>query len=47
MGKRLEAMRTDHLRPSNPTPFKVSVSAPFYEFFREMWQDTAPIKELR
>ncbi|EER18825.1 nicotinate phosphoribosyltransferase, putative [Perkinsus marinus ATCC 50983] len=38
--------RKDHLRPINPTPYKVSTSAEFFDFFRRFWQETAPVKEF-
>jgi nicotinate phosphoribosyltransferase len=42
----LKSFRKDHLRPINPTPYKVSASREFYDFFQALWQATAAIKEL-
>eukprot|EP00397_Hematodinium_sp_SG-2012_P018366 GEMP01018811.1.p1 GENE.GEMP01018811.1~~GEMP01018811.1.p1 ORF type:complete len:595 (+),score=112.99 GEMP01018811.1:101-1885(+) len=44
--KRVNELRADHLRPINPTPYKVSVSNDFFEFFRNMWHESAPVREL-
>ncbi|EER09290.1 nicotinate phosphoribosyltransferase, putative [Perkinsus marinus ATCC 50983] len=41
-----KTFRKDHLRPINPTPYKVSTSAEFFDFFRRFWQETAPVKEF-
>lgn len=43
---RLNSLRVDHLRSINPTPFKVSASNEYYEFFKETWQKTAPVPDL-
>lgn len=43
----LEAMRPDHLRGLNPTPYKVSVTAKLYEFIHYLWLSEAPVGELR
>jgi nicotinate phosphoribosyltransferase len=45
--KQLGDMREDHLRPINPTPFKVSVSSSMYEQMHNIWLREAPIAELR
>ncbi|KAH7434963.1 hypothetical protein KP509_06G042600 [Ceratopteris richardii] len=42
----LMAMRPDHLRALNPTPYKVSVSRNLYDFIHCLWLDEAPIGEL-
>lgn len=39
-------MREDHLRPLNPTPFKVSVSSSMYDSIHSIWMQEAPIAEL-
>eukprot|EP00920_Eleutheroschizon_duboscqi_P029491 GHVT01071617.1.p1 GENE.GHVT01071617.1~~GHVT01071617.1.p1 ORF type:complete len:393 (+),score=18.54 GHVT01071617.1:2083-3261(+) len=39
----LKTFRPDHLRPVNPTPFKVASSREFYEFFHNFWQNVAPV----
>jgi len=42
----LSTIRNDHLRPLNPTPYKVSVSDNLYNFMHQLWLDSAPIGEL-
>jgi len=42
----LKHMRKDHLRPLNPTPYKVSVSKELYDFTHSLWMTEAPIREL-
>jgi len=44
--KSLSCMRQDHLRPLNPTPYKVSVSDKLYTFIHQLWLDEAPVGEL-
>jgi len=44
---RLEKFRQDILRPLNPTPYKLAVSNEFFTFFKSLWQEQAPIKELK
>merc|ERR1712194_225303 len=44
--ERLEKFRQDILRPLNPTPYKLAVSDSFFHFFKKMWQESAPVKEL-
>eukprot|EP00921_Rhytidocystis_pertsovi_P011873 GHVQ01019231.1.p1 GENE.GHVQ01019231.1~~GHVQ01019231.1.p1 ORF type:complete len:140 (-),score=13.35 GHVQ01019231.1:220-639(-) len=39
----LQLFREDHLRPINPTPYKVSGTSEFYSFFHKMWETTAPV----
>ncbi len=41
------ALRSDHLQPVNPTPYKVSVSSVMYDYFHELWLREAPIAELK
>lgn len=43
----LSALRPDHLRPLNPTPYKVSVSEHLYDFMHKLWLHEAPISEMR
>lgn len=45
--QQLATMRQDHLRPLNPTPYKVSVSDRLYEFVHRLWMQEAPIAEVR
>ena len=42
----LELMRSDHIRPLNPTPYKVSVSQNLYDYMHQLWMKEAPIAEL-
>ena len=42
----LKGMREDHIRPLNPTPFKVSVSQNLYDKMHRLWQEEAPIADL-
>jgi len=42
----IDNMREDHLRPLNPTPYKVSVSEQLYEFLHALMSNEAPIKEI-
>eukprot|EP00271_Cylindrocystis_brebissonii_P007368 TRINITY_DN20765_c0_g1_i1.p1 TRINITY_DN20765_c0_g1~~TRINITY_DN20765_c0_g1_i1.p1 ORF type:complete len:576 (-),score=118.19 TRINITY_DN20765_c0_g1_i1:897-2624(-) len=44
--EQLVAMRPDHLRRLNPTPYKVSVSDRLYIFFHTLWLNEAPVGEL-
>lgn len=40
--RQLASLRPDHLRPLNPTPYKVSLSKSLYEFMHRLWMDEAP-----
>ncbi|EER16529.1 nicotinate phosphoribosyltransferase, putative [Perkinsus marinus ATCC 50983] len=40
------SFRQDHLRPVNPTPYKVSTSGEFFDFYRQFWQETVPVREF-
>jgi len=42
----LAILREDHVRPLNPTPYKVSVTAGLYHFIHELWSREVPIAEL-
>ncbi|KAA0161189.1 hypothetical protein FNF28_05138 [Cafeteria roenbergensis] len=42
----LSILREDHVRPLNPTPYKVSVTAGLYHFIHELWSREVPIAEL-
>ena len=42
----IKAMRADHMRYTNPTPYKVSVSAKLYEFIHTLWLAEAPVGTL-
>jgi nicotinate phosphoribosyltransferase len=43
----LQALRPDHLRALNPTPYKVSVSEHLYQFLHDLWLAEAPIAEIK
>ncbi|CAK9233591.1 unnamed protein product [Sphagnum jensenii] len=45
--QQLAAMRSDHMRSLNPTPFKVSVSGNLYDFIHYLWLSEAPVGELQ
>ncbi|CAK9232421.1 unnamed protein product [Sphagnum troendelagicum] len=45
--QQLAAMRSDHMRALNPTPFKVSVSGNLYDFIHYLWLSEAPVGELQ
>lgn len=45
--QQLDAMRTDHMRSLNPTPYKVSVSVKLYDFIHFLWLNEAPVGELQ
>lgn len=45
--EQLAAMRPDHLRFVNPTPYKVSVSDELYDFLHGLMETESPITELR
>ncbi|ESO03457.1 hypothetical protein HELRODRAFT_112333 [Helobdella robusta] len=42
----LSHIRMDHKRALNPTPYKVSVSGPLYNFMHDLWLENAPIGQL-
>lgn len=44
--QQLQAMRSDHIRSLNPTPYKVSVSDHLYNFIHDLWLQEAPVGEL-
>eukprot|EP00033_Pygsuia_biforma_P000664 GCRY01000781.1.p1 GENE.GCRY01000781.1~~GCRY01000781.1.p1 ORF type:complete len:550 (+),score=120.08 GCRY01000781.1:121-1770(+) len=39
-------LRSDHLRPINPTPYKLSVTDGLYDFMHSLWLSEAPITEF-
>ncbi|GAM24576.1 hypothetical protein SAMD00019534_077510 [Acytostelium subglobosum LB1] len=43
----LGKIREDHLRPSNPTPYKVSVTKNLYDTLHGLWLESVPIKEMK
>lgn len=40
-------LREDHLRQRNPTPYKVSLSEPLFDFMHELWEREAAVGDLR
>jgi nicotinate phosphoribosyltransferase len=44
--KQLQTARPDHLRPLNPTPYKVSVTSELYSFLHNLWLQEAPVREI-
>lgn len=42
----LKKIRNDHLRPLNPTPYKVSVSQQLYDETHKLWFNTRPIGNI-
>jgi nicotinate phosphoribosyltransferase len=42
----LDLFRKDHLRPLNPTPYKISVSPELYHFIHDLWMKEIPVTEL-
>ena len=44
--EQLNSWRPDHLRPLNPTPYKVSVSDALYNFLHDLWLEESPIDRL-
>jgi hypothetical protein len=46
VGAQLDLIRADHLRPVNPTPYKISVSSELFHFCHELWMKEVPIPEL-
>jgi nicotinate phosphoribosyltransferase len=45
-GESIKHMRSDHLRYSNPTPYKVSVSEQLFNFIHKLWLEEAPVGEI-
>eukprot|EP00002_Diphylleia_rotans_P004891 TRINITY_DN1380_c0_g1_i1.p1 TRINITY_DN1380_c0_g1~~TRINITY_DN1380_c0_g1_i1.p1 ORF type:complete len:564 (-),score=123.57 TRINITY_DN1380_c0_g1_i1:779-2470(-) len=39
----LKSVREDHLRPMNPTPYKVSVSQELHDYLHNLWIEEMPI----
>ncbi|CAE7571078.1 NAPRT1 [Symbiodinium microadriaticum] len=42
----LQKMRPDHIRPLNPTPYKVALEGELYDFMHQLWMNMAPISDL-
>ncbi|KAF7640034.1 Nicotinate phosphoribosyltransferase [Meloidogyne graminicola] len=40
-------LRPDHVRPLNPTPYKVSLSPKLYDFINNIWLKLAPVGQLQ
>ena len=45
--KQLRLVRSDVLRPLNPTPYKISLTPELFSFFIDIWQENDPIRELK
>ncbi len=45
--EQVESLRKDHIRPLNPTPYKVSLSEKLFHFVHDLWREEAPIREMR
>jgi nicotinate phosphoribosyltransferase len=43
----IHLLREDHVRPINPTPYKVSVSEELYAYLHRLWMQQAPISVVR
>jgi nicotinate phosphoribosyltransferase len=43
----VNSLRKDHIRPLNPTPYKVSFSEKLFHFVHDLWRKEAPIREMR
>jgi nicotinate phosphoribosyltransferase len=44
--QQLRTLRSDILRYTNPTPYKVSVSDSLFQFLHTLWQEETPVAEL-
>eukprot|EP00602_Paraphysomonas_sp_CaronLab_P001175 CAMPEP_0185020246 /NCGR_PEP_ID=MMETSP1103-20130426/2846_1 /TAXON_ID=36769 /ORGANISM="Paraphysomonas bandaiensis, Strain Caron Lab Isolate" /LENGTH=515 /DNA_ID=CAMNT_0027551027 /DNA_START=102 /DNA_END=1649 /DNA_ORIENTATION=- len=44
--QQIRSLRADHLRPLNPTPYKVSLNSSLYDFMHQLWMSEAPISDL-
>jgi nicotinate phosphoribosyltransferase len=44
--EQVKAMRPDHMRAVNPTPYKVSTSEALYDYIHRLWLANAPIAEI-
>ncbi|KAI2490371.1 nicotinate phosphoribosyltransferase [Fragilaria crotonensis] len=44
--EQLSHLRSDILRPINPTPYKVSVSQDLFTFLHDLWQAESPVAEI-
>ncbi len=42
----VKALRSDHIRPINPTPFKVSVSESLFTYTHKLWQENVSVPDL-
>lgn len=45
--EQIQLLRDDHVRPINPTPYKVSVSEDLYAYLHRLWMQQAPISVVR
>jgi len=44
--QQIDTIRADHIRTTNPTPYKIAVSEFLYDFIHKLWMDNASIAEL-
>lgn len=44
--QQVEQMREDHLRPLNPSPYKIAVTAELYSLIHKMWNEARPLQEI-
>lgn len=42
----LANIRPDHIRSTNATPYKTSVTGPLYDFIHDLWLKNAPVQDL-
>jgi len=42
----ITSMREDHMRPLNPTPYKVSATKQLHDLLHSMWNESLPVQEL-
>ncbi|EFA77313.1 nicotinate phosphoribosyltransferase-like protein [Heterostelium album PN500] len=43
----IQRIREDHLRASNPTPYKVSITKKLYDSLHSLWLESVPIREMK
>jgi len=41
-----KVIREDHIRAVYPTPYKISLSSKLYDYFHNLWEHEAPIRQL-
>jgi nicotinate phosphoribosyltransferase len=45
--EQLTELRSDHTRPLNPAPYKVSVTESLFDLLKKVWSEEMPISELK